>query len=50
VLTRVLIARDHPAEALKLLERLSRAAAAQDCTGSRIEIGALQGAGAGGQR
>jgi ATP/maltotriose-dependent transcriptional regulator MalT len=43
VLARVLIARDHPAEALKLLERLSRAAAAQDRTGSRIEIGALQG-------
>ncbi|HXJ28185.1 MAG TPA: tetratricopeptide repeat protein, partial [Streptosporangiaceae bacterium] len=42
VLARVLLAQDRPAEALALLDRLHTAAAAQDRTGSLIEIGALR--------
>ncbi len=42
VLARVLIAEDRPGPALGLLERLHAAAAAQDRTGSIIEIQALQ--------
>ncbi len=42
VLARVLLAQDHPDPALALLERLRAAAAAQDRTGSIIEIQALQ--------
>jgi LuxR family maltose regulon positive regulatory protein len=42
VLARVLLAQERPAEALALLDRLHAAAAAQDRTGSLIEIGALR--------
>ena len=42
VLARVLLAQQRPAEALALLDRLYAAAAAQDRTGSLIEIGALR--------
>ena len=42
VLARVLLAQDRPAQALALLERMLAAAAAQDRTGSVIEIGALR--------
>ena len=42
VLARVLLAQDRPAEALALLDRLHAAAAAQDRTGSLIEVGALR--------
>ena len=42
VLARVLLAQDRPDPALALLERLRAAAAAQDRTGSIIEIQALQ--------
>ena len=42
VLARVLLAQDRPSQALALLERLHAAAAAQDRTGSVIEIQALQ--------
>ncbi len=42
VLARALIAEDRPRQALALLERLHVAAAAQDRTGSIIEIGALR--------
>jgi LuxR family maltose regulon positive regulatory protein len=42
VLARVLLAQQRPAEALALLDRLHAAAAAQDRTGSLIEIGALR--------
>ena len=42
VLARVLLAQERPAEALALLDRLYTAAAAQDRTGSLIEIGALR--------
>ena len=41
VLTRVLLAQGQPTQALALLDRLHAAAAAQDRTGSLIEIGAL---------
>ena len=39
VLARVLLAQDHPARALALLERLLAAAAAQGRTGSRSQLG-----------
>ena len=42
MLARVLLAQDRPGPALALLERLHAAAAAQDRTGSVIEIQALQ--------
>ena len=42
VLARVLLAQERPTEALALLDRLHAAAAAQDRTGSLIEIGALR--------
>ncbi|HLN70362.1 MAG TPA: LuxR C-terminal-related transcriptional regulator [Streptosporangiaceae bacterium] len=42
VLARVLLAQDRPDRALALLNRLHAAAAAQDRTGSLIEIGALR--------
>jgi LuxR family maltose regulon positive regulatory protein len=42
VLARVLLAQDLPAQALTLLERMLAAAAAQDRTGSVIEISALR--------
>jgi LuxR family transcriptional regulator, maltose regulon positive regulatory protein len=42
VLARVLLAKDQPADALALLDRLHAAAAAQDRGGSLIEIGALR--------
>ena len=42
VLARVLLAQDRSGQALALLERLHAAAAAQDRTGSLIEIGALR--------
>ena len=42
VLARVLLAQDRPGQALALLGRLHAAAAAQDRTGSLIEIGALR--------
>jgi LuxR family maltose regulon positive regulatory protein len=42
VLARVLLAQERAAEALALLDRLHAAAAAQDRTGSLIEIGALR--------
>jgi LuxR family maltose regulon positive regulatory protein len=42
VLARVLLAQERPVEALALLDRLHAAAAAQDRTGSLIEIGALR--------
>ena len=42
VLARVLLAQDRPAQALMLLEAMLAAAAAQDRTGSVIEIGALR--------
>jgi len=42
VLARVLLAQDHPGQALPLLERLHAAAAAQRRTGSVIEARALQ--------
>jgi len=42
VLARVLLAQGRPARALVLLDRLHAAAAAQDRTGSLIEIGALR--------
>jgi len=42
VLARVLLAQDLPAQALTLLERMLAAAAAQDRTGSIIEISALR--------
>jgi len=42
VLARVLLAQGHQARALALLDRLHAAAAAQDRTGSLIEIGALR--------
>ncbi|HXZ76503.1 MAG TPA: LuxR C-terminal-related transcriptional regulator, partial [Streptosporangiaceae bacterium] len=42
VLARVLLAQDRPSQALGLLERLQAAAAAQNRTGSVIEIQALQ--------
>jgi ATP/maltotriose-dependent transcriptional regulator MalT len=42
VLARVLLAQERSAEALALLDRLYTAAAAQDRTGSLIEIGALR--------
>ncbi len=42
VLARVLLAQDHFGPALALLDRLHAAAAAQDRTGSVIEIGALR--------
>ncbi len=41
-LARVLLAQDRPAQALRLLERMLAAAAAQGRTGSVIEIGALR--------
>ncbi len=41
-LARVLLAQDRPGPALALLDRLHAAAAAQDRTGSLIEIGALR--------
>jgi LuxR family maltose regulon positive regulatory protein len=42
VLARVLLAQDEPGRALSLLDRLHAAAAAQDRTGSLIEVGALR--------
>jgi LuxR family maltose regulon positive regulatory protein len=42
VLARVLLAQERPTEALALLDRLHAVAAAQDRTGSLIEIGALR--------
>jgi LuxR family maltose regulon positive regulatory protein len=42
VLARVLLAQDQPGRALALLDRLHAAAAAQDRTGSLIEIGVLR--------
>ena len=42
LLARVLLAQDRPGQALALLDRLGAAAAAQDRTGSLIEIGALR--------
>ena len=42
VLARLLLAEDRPGQALALLDRLHAAAAAQDRTGSLIEIGALR--------
>ena len=42
VLARVLLAQDEPGQALSLLDRLHAAAAAQDRTGSLIEVGALR--------
>ena len=42
VLARVMLAQDRPGQALALLGRLHAAAAAQDRTGSLIEIGALR--------
>ena len=42
MLARVLLAQDRPGQALALLDRLHAAAAAQDRTGSLIEIGALR--------
>jgi len=42
VLARMLLAQDRPGQALALLDRLHAAAAAQDRTGSLIEIGALR--------
>ena len=42
VLARVLLAQDRPGPALALLDRLHAAAAAQDRTGSLIEVGALR--------
>ncbi|MFY9670059.1 MAG: LuxR C-terminal-related transcriptional regulator [Trebonia sp.] len=45
VLARVLLAQERPTEALALLDRLHAAAAAQDRTGSLIEIGALRALG-----
>ena len=42
VLARVLLAQDRPGQALALLDRLYAAAAAQDRTGSLIEVGALR--------
>ena len=42
LLARVLLAQDRPGQALALLDRLDAAAAAQDRTGSLIEIGALR--------
>ena len=42
VLARVLLVQDRPGQALALLDRLHVAAAAQDRTGSLIEIGALR--------
>ena len=38
----MLLARDRPGQALTLLDRLHEAAAAQDRTGSLIEVGALR--------
>ena len=42
VLARILLAQEQPRQALALLDRLHAAAAAQDRTGSLIEIGALR--------
>ena len=42
VLARVLLAQDRPGQALTLLDRLYETAAAQDRTGSLIEVGALR--------
>ena len=42
VLARMLLAQEQPGQALALLDRLHAAAAAQDRTGSLIEIGALR--------
>ena len=42
VLARVFLAQDDPGRALSLLDRLHTAAAAQDRTGSLIEVGALR--------
>ena len=42
VLARVLLAQDQPSPALRLLDRLHAAAAAQDRVGSLIEVGALR--------
>ena len=42
LLARVLLAQEKPGQALALLDRLDAAAAAQDRTGSLIEIGALR--------
>ncbi len=42
LLTRVLLAQERPGQALALLDRLDAVAAAQDRTGSLIEIGALR--------
>ena len=42
VLARVLLAQDEPGRALSLLDRLHAAAAAQDRSGSLIEVGALR--------
>ena len=42
MLARVLLAQGRPGQALALLDRLHAAAAAQDRTGSLIEIGALR--------
>ena len=42
MLARVLLAQDDPGRALSLLDRLHAAAAAQDRTGSLIEVGALR--------
>ena len=42
LLARVLLAQERPGQALALLDRLDAAAAAQDRTGSLIEIGALR--------
>ena len=50
VLARVLLAQGRPGQALALLDRLHAAAAAQDRTGSVIEIRRAAGAGAGRQR
>ena len=45
MLARVLLAQAQPDRALALLDRLHAAAAAQDRTGSLIEIGALRALG-----
>jgi LuxR family maltose regulon positive regulatory protein len=42
VLARILLAQEQPGQALALLDRLHAAAAAQDRTGSLVEIGALR--------
>jgi len=42
LLARVLLAQDRPSQAMALLERLDASAAAQDRTGSLIELGALR--------